>query len=118
VTLDPQARRVQLEGPAAPQRQPRDVHDPGGAPQPVVGVVTQWCLDVLGVPGLDGLHERGRLGRRPVDALALGHGETAGVGPHGHVDRQADDVEPGHVGEPGDPELADPRLEGVERRLW
>ena len=70
---------------------------------------------ILRVVRLERLNDRRDLRGRRVDSLALRHRQRPPVRPYGHIDRDADAIEPGDIRDAGDAEAAQMGLDDGER---
>ena len=99
--LDPQQREARSDVIARARQQVR-ICDPMLTAHLRAARELQRLRDVLGVPEFGGLHDARRLRRREGHTFALRDGDRASIGSNDHHHRDADAVEPGHVGDAGD----------------
>ena len=100
--FDPQDRQVRMETAVGPARQGVEI-DQAMRPGELAGAAElERQLDALGVVQLDRFHHAGGLGGLEGQSLALGHGERTRVRPAYHDYRNADPIQAGDIGDPGD----------------
>ena len=113
--FDPQDRQVRMEAAPGQARQGVEI-DQAMRPGELAGAAElERQLDALGVVQLDRFHHARGLGRVQGQSLALGHGERARVRPAYHDHRDADPIEAGDIGDPGDAHGREVRLHAGQR---
>jgi hypothetical protein len=108
--LDPENGEMLVEPVAGRARQAGDVDDGVAVREVRAARQLERPIDPLGMKSLDGFHQaRGRR-RREVESLALGDRDGARVRSADHDHGNADAVEAGHIGDPGDAHRRHQRL--------
>src|SRR4029077_1347724 len=85
--------------------------------QLLVAAIAQWPLDILGMPGLDRLHDSGCLRRREVEPLPVDHAAGPRVRAANHNHRYSRPIETREIGDAGDAEVVCQRPQPGNRLL-
>src|SRR5437016_4924950 len=102
--LDPQARPARIEPDAMVARQSVEIGQPVLTPEIVERSEAERQAHIFGMPGFDRFHQPGSPRSRSIASLAMKHRTRPRIraAHHDHVD--ADAIEAGQVGDPGNAE--------------